>query len=397
MDLIKQTLENAQNKKIEDINNSFNLIYNWLDGQKDFNINESKKLSEQFKVLSNAREQGDNMIVYGYKATLRSDGRYMLKPTINGKQISIYGEDKDELRVKFKILMLKNERKEQKKFGSFFEWYNKWLEVYKKPRQRESTYNQTVRTCNRYISSLFKLNIEELTPVIIQNLLIKIDSSRTRERIKVYLKDCLNKAYCNNIITNNPMLAVEVPKHKKQHYQSMDKETEDLFISEVLKDKYKNATPILLCLFQGLRIGESLALTWEDFNFENKTLTINKSRRQKTVGKTKTDTSNRVMPLFDITIEYLNTLDKTKPLYNKTYTAVFKSFHNIIDNNSKFKGLVLHSLRHTFATRCIEKGIMPKVLAKWLGHSTTVMTMEVYTHVNNDFEKQQIDLINKKE
>lgn len=338
------------------------------------------------------------MIIYGYKASLRSDGRFVIKPTIKGKQVSIYGKDAEEIKVKLKLLLLKNEQKEEhKKQGSFFEWYNKWLEVYKKPKQRESTYTQTMRTTKRYLKPLFKYDITELTPIILQELLNNITLSKTRDRIKTYLKDCLNKAYCNNIIQHNPMLAVEIPRHIKEHFKALDQESEKILINEVLKDKYKNATPILLCLYQGLRIGESMALTWEDIDFKNKTLNINKSRRQKEVGKTKNESSTRIMPLFDRTIEYLNTLDKSKPLYSKTYTAIAKSFHRIIDKNPRFKGIVLHSLRHTFATRCIEKGVTPKVLAKWLGHSTTVMTMEVYTHVNQDFELQQIELINKKD
>ena len=296
---------------------------------------------------------------------------------------------KQKLSFLFKIF-----KKEQKKKGTFFDWYNKWLKVYKKPKQRESTHTQLVNTCKKYIKKLFDLNIENIKPYQLQNILNHIESSRTRERVYVYLKDCFNKAYCNNIILNNPMLAVDIPKHKKTHFIAMDKETEELFVNEVLKNKNINSTPILLCLFQGLRIGESMALTWEDIDFENKTISINKSRRFKSVGKTKTESSNRIIPMFDKTIEYLKMLDKTQALYEKTYTTVLNYFHNIVDSNPKFNGLVLHSLRHTFTTRCIEKGINPKVLAKWLGHSTTTMTLEVYTHVNNDYEKGQINIIN---
>ena len=53
----------------------------------------------------------------------------------------------------------------------------------------------------------------------------------------------------------------------------------------------------------------------------------------------------------------------------------------------------VHTMRHTFATRCSEAGIPAKVVQKWLGHSTLEMTLNVYTHVNADFEAEMTDKI----
>ena len=53
-------------------------------------------------------------------------------------------------------------------------------------------------------------------------------------------------------------------------------------------------------------------------------------------------------------------------------------------------GISVHSLRHTFATRCAEAGIAPKIVQKWLGHSTINMTLDLYTHVNSDFEQSEV-------
>ena len=59
------------------------------------------------------------------------------------------------------------------------------------------------------------------------------------------------------------------------------------------------------------------------------------------------------------------------------------------------QGFTIHSLRHTFATRCNENGVPPKVLQKWLGHAKADMTMNVYTHCNDDFENSVISSLEK--
>ena len=55
-----------------------------------------------------------------------------------------------------------------------------------------------------------------------------------------------------------------------------------------------------------------------------------------------------------------------------------------------------HTLRHTFDTRCIEKGVNIKQVSKWLGHTSISITNDIYTHINNDFELKEIEILNKK-
>ena len=55
----------------------------------------------------------------------------------------------------------------------------------------------------------------------------------------------------------------------------------------------------------------------------------------------------------------------------------------------------MHSLRHTFATRCIEKGVQPKSLQKMLGHSTIQVTMDLYVHVTDEQLSDEIEKMNK--
>jgi len=63
----------------------------------------------------------------------------------------------------------------------------------------------------------------------------------------------------------------------------------------------------------------------------------------------------------------------------------------MLEEMEKFSG---HTFRHTFATRCIESGIQPKTLQKYLGHATLQMTMDLYVHVTEDFKREEIKKLN---
>ena len=54
----------------------------------------------------------------------------------------------------------------------------------------------------------------------------------------------------------------------------------------------------------------------------------------------------------------------------------------------------IHSLRHTFATRCVENGISYKVIQKWLGHSKASRTLDIYSHVHTVFELSEVTKFN---
>lgn len=80
---------------------------------------------------------------------------------------------------------------------------------------------------------------------------------------------------------------------------------------------------------------------------------------------------------------------KGEPVKNSTYdTALFKLCDKV-----GIKRFSMHVLRHTFATRCIEAGMMPKTLQKILGHSNIGITMNLYVHITEDEKHKEIELV----
>lgn len=164
------------------------------------------------------------------------------------------------------------------------------------------------------------------------------------------------------------------------------------YIKNSRKQKLKG---IILCLYTGLRLGELLALTWEDIDFTNGILSVNKTCRDGRINGTrcvmcdtpKTDTSRRNIPLSKPILSMLKDMkkigdcnnvisDKGKPIFIRSYQRTFE----LLLNKLKLPHKGFHALRHTFATRAIECGVDVKTLSEILGHKNAAITLNRYTH-----------------
>ena len=172
-------------------------------------------------------------------------------------------------------------------------------------------------------------------------------------------------------------------------------------------DKSPKHIGILLALYMGLRLGETLALKWEDIDFDNKLVKIKRTVYIKggelTYSTPKTKSSIRTIPLPAFLEKMLKNIknksncefvvcQKGKPITPRTYQHFFKSLQ-LKAEVTKVKGF--HSLRHTFATRALECGIDIKSLADILGHKNPNVTLIRYAHSMLDYKKQIMNKIGK--
>ena len=178
-----------------------------------------------------------------------------------------------------------------------------------------------------------------------------------------------------------------------------------------------------------MRPGELFALTIEDINFEEKYIDVNKTLvYQKYLDdecKTfhleppKTKQSYRHVPINSTCIDYLRQQAELKeivanrrpkmqtdylfvtkfntPLNSVIYSDAIRSVVRRINEtrslDNQFEFFSGHTFRHTFATRCLEAGIQPKVVQSYLGHASLEMTMDLYTHVTADKAAEDIERI----
>lgn len=316
----------------------------------------------------------------------RADGRWWVRFYDNGKQKSIYGKTQAECYDKLKQALKQQGKADKPKHNiTLAEWLQQWLELYKMPKLQETTIAK-IRYTIKNMQPLLDVQLNKLTAIAIQNFLNSIDGTRKRELIYINLKDALTKAVKNKLITDNPFDAVEIKKEKRTEKRALTVDEELRFIN-ACKD-CKEGTLFLLCLYQGLRLGEALALTYADIDITNKTITINKSLTERNKIKSTKNGEERIIPLFNRTIAILdNNASGNVCIYSR---AVYQRKINELCKELNINGISIHSLRHTFATRCAEVGISAKTVQQWLGHKTLEMTLNVYTHVNKEFEQKEM-------
>ena len=324
----------------------------------------------------------------------RADGRYWTRYYDNaGKQHSVYGKTQNECLNRLKEALRQNNNGNMNVTPSILlgDWIKKWLELYKVGKVRSTTIVQMdIYLRDVYADKIAKIPLKKLTSIDLQEFINTVAKPRKREKLYTFLKDALTKAVKAKLISDNLFDGITKPKHERKQSRSLTHEEERRFVEEC--SKYKQGNLYLLCLYQGLRLGEALALTYEDIDFDKMTININKSLDS--LGETtapKTATSVRTIPLFKRTLTLLE-----RGATGKLFTLSRKGYQNTIikiRHKLELDNVNVHTMRHTFATRCSEAGIPAKVVQKWLGHSTLEMTLNVYTHVNADFEAEMTDKI----
>lgn len=321
--------------------------------------------------------------------------------TINGKQIYISAKTQldcyNKLKLAFKkktqteLKELKEAKEKEPQAMSLKLWYNKWLELYKK--DRKETTKQSYKVILDYAKDITNTPINKISSLDILEVLNKINFERQKQKVYEVLKDIFNKAKINKIIQDNPLDVIEKPKHKRVNGNAFSNVDEQKVL-EILKNK--NLDMFLICLYQGIRRGEMLALTGQDIDLKNKTLRINKSLNEHNIiGPTKNIYSNRVIPIFNNTYSIL---EKYKDIQGRIFNIKNSTCEDIFrkEIQGQFKTYyTIHSLRHTFITKCQEANIPLHIVQRWVGHNIgSKVTNAVYTHTRETAELENIEKMN---
>lgn len=254
-------------------------------------------------------------------------------------------------------------------------------------------YKRTIK----HIKALFgNMQIANLDVVECQTILNGIDKPSVKDDCYSLLNEMLNKAVKCRYIDFNLLGAIEIKKHKKKHGIAFTREQEARFV-EACKTNYRGLA-FLIGLYCGLRRGEILALTTDDIHIGERYIVVNKQMQEGKTVPPKTEAGIRNVPIVDVLYDSLKDIDFSKHdrLFPIKEHALREHFQKALKESGLYgMGFTIHSLRHTYATRCAENDVSCYVTQKWVGHSTPDMTQNVYTHVNEDFEKEEIAKFNK--
>lgn len=277
--------------------------------------------------------------------------------------------------------------------------YRGMIENYLKPQLGEIRLQKlTARDIQQYYTWL--MDEKELSP----NTVIKHHN---------LLTNTLNAAERQEYITKNPMRAVSPPKKRQREAKFYTPEQLGILLDKAVGTRLE--LPVFICAYLGLRRGELCGLRWSDVDLEHQTITIENTRTQagkKEIEKgTKTASSTRTLYLPDTLCdmlkaarehqqacraEYKNAYDDNdyvvvmedgRPFRPNYLSELFGKF--LADND--LPKIVLHELRHTFASLSNQAGIPAYNIGKALGHSTPATTQKIYTHLLDQTHTQAVE------
>lgn len=332
----------------------------------------------------------------------RKDGRYMGRFTHLGKTYYVYDNSKEKcankLKQRYDNVVYSKDR--ICRSISWKQWIEYWWFNFKIKVIKESTaiiyepYMKLIMNDSQISNKpISKINDEDLLAFI-----SRINSNKQKKTCYMLLKDICSKAVRKGLMKTDASCFVLKLESNNQVEKKKTLTSEEI---EVCKNYLANYNYIIyewfiFCINTGLRIGESLALTWDDVDFDKSIIKINKAYNQ-TLNKVtipKTENSFRIIPLFNqVKLLLLSINHKTNPIFDTNIQSIKNAFQNI-KRNFGIK-VTPHMLRHTFATICLQKNVNCKVVQKWLGHNSIQTTQDIYQHINylndDDTEKMNFD------
>lgn len=300
------------------------------------------------------------------------------------------------------------------------ELMNEWLYDYHKADIKERTFlrYESLKKYHFDNNIIVEMDIEDISPRDIQRFVNEL-----RDKTSVRTSKPLSASSINTIITmlklsfdyaidfeitkNNPTQRIKRLRINKAKEIKAFTRDEQIKIEKYIENENNDENfGVILALYTGLRLGELLALTWNDVNLKTGVITISKTLYRALennvwvdrVSSPKTISSNREIPLPIFLKEKLKLLKKNKKSSRivirndgtKLGEKIFIYRYHKLLRKAHVRDLNFHCLRHTFATRALENKMDIKTLSEILGHANASTTLNIYAHSLIDHKKQQM-------
>lgn len=297
-------------------------------------------------------------------------------------------------------------------------WIEEYIQTYKINSLRDSSLSILLLTFNKIeVSPIADIPLDKLTGNQVQNFYNALADKWTDKNGKLHeaiasssigkvhklLSAAFKKAVQLRMIALNPMDTIDAPKVRYAEKGIFtDKELQQIFdaVTEIASNKCNTRqshdynllfTMLLQC---GMRVGELLALQWQDVNFQKREIHVHatKVRCKQEFNSTKTMAGNRYIPIINDNLlaslkEYQNRNGIIRPVgyifEDANGNAMeYRNISRYWTHIRKLTGIEknIHCFRHTCATLWLEKGIPVAEVSRILGHSDPTITYSMYTH-----------------
>ncbi|MEU3436018.1 site-specific integrase [Streptomyces sp. NPDC006863] len=367
----------------------------------------------------------------GGTVTRRKDGRYQGAAYVtntDGHRVRkfVYGSTYDEAAEKLGKLQ------EQERNGvpvpsrtwSLGEWLAYWLEHIVKPNREHNTYVKYESKVRLYlVPHLGKKPLVRLTPAQLRSFMAELKRTEVppaaRFEVLRVLRNALNRAVREELLTRNVAELVDMPKVTKKEAKPWNAREAITFLRSARAHRLYAACVLVLVL--GLRRSEVLGLRWQDIDFDQRQFTpLKQVQRVKGVGLVlkdlKTESSHAVLPLPEFCARALEERRELQDLERRIVgegwsqepgqdlifssergglidPVGFSRSFNALVKRAGVRRITVRLARHTCGTLLAFLKVHPKVAQAILRHSQISMTMDVYTHVVGDGEREAVSML----
>ncbi|MEN3132546.1 tyrosine-type recombinase/integrase [Bacillus albus] len=308
------------------------------------------------------------------------------------------------------------------------EYIDIWFNIYKHSIKESSwkSRQDSIKVIKKHVGTT---HLKKITLSYYQNLLNKLGShyaKNTLIAIHQVFNMMMKQAVRDQYFSANPISEAKLPREKylamEEELKYWQKDELNIFLN-CLKNKNinKELTLFLLLAFSGLRIGEAVCLKWDDIDFKNATVRVNKTifqkkglRHEYQLTEPKTRSSNRKVPIPPQVIQQLKRwkslqnqiMMENRDTYNNlNFIFADKTGHPTPSRNFSYKlntyakkadvpKITPHGLRHTYTALLIEADIDIKEIQLRLGHASIKTTLDVYAHISKDKQIKSINQFN---
>lgn len=378
------------------------------------------------------------------------NNRYVFQKMVDGERISVTAQSLSELRKKKNEILCRidkggkiNSDRARMTLNSYFDY---WMDTFAKSGRKATTCTNYRSYYNTYIkNTIGKKQIIKITKADCQKIINEMIENGKKHSTMANLKSCLNIVFeCaidDDVIVKNPAKNLQIPQTESKKRTAIEENHIKAFMEYVKNsEQYSYSYPAFVVLFNlGVRVGEMAAITWQDVDFQNNTISINKTvnRYRKAdygftigVASTKSRTSVRSVPMNSVVRKtllklkmmntpslvelpfvddsghtrgdvsgflFLNTAGNvwSEPCFVKLINRIVEQYNKEAEKNrkEKIRNFSPHMARHTYTSLAYSAGADIKVVSEILGHASTAVTMDTYTHLTEDKKREQEKIV----